>query len=406
MSTETKKKPPKVPLEKTRYTGIYSRAGVRGTRYYLAINLGVDGSGKPQQRWRSFKLLGEARAAQSEINDRVQKGTYIEPMKMGLGDYVERWLETRKNIRPSTRAGYEMSVRHIRSHPSLAATRLGHVQPEQLEDFYKWLESPRTIDGVEWRGLSSTSILHIHTVLKQALKVAVKRGHIGRDPTALIESPKKRPDNPVAWTFAQTELFLSHVEGDRLEAAYRLAALLGLRRGEVLGLTWGSLDLDRDPARIKITQTLIGAKERSTPKTSRGSRTLDLDPDTADTLRERRKAQIEERLAAGPVWEDTDFVFANEVGEAPWPRTFSRAFDARVKEVPVPRIPLKGLRSTFISKMIEEGVSPRVVQVIVGHAHIQTTLGSYTATSPPMVARATEDLAQRVGKRSGARKAG
>jgi integrase len=198
---------------------------------------------------------------------------------------------------------------------------------------------------------------------------------------------------PRIWSARQLDDFLAHVRDDRLYAAWRGAAMTGLRRGELLGLDWDAVDLDA--GRLAITRTLIegkGAPRFSEPKTKRGRRSVALDAGTVEALREHRERQLDERLAWGAAYRDHGLVFCREDGTPIWPRTFSRFFDHHVRDAGLPKIRLHDLRHTHATLALEAGVHPKVVQERLGHATIAITLDTYSHAIPAM----QEDAAAKI----------
>ena len=121
--------------------------------------------------------------------------------------------------------------------------------------------------------------------------------------------------------------FLAHIEGDRLFALWRLATTTGMRRGELLAVTWRALDLQG--ARLQIDQQLIptpGGATFGPPKSKRSERTIALDPDTVQALRHHRETQMLERDLAGPAYTDGDLVFCDELGSVIYPKWLTGRF--------------------------------------------------------------------------------
>ena len=183
--------------------------------------------------------------------------------------------------------------------------------------------APRTVRGV-------------HTVLRQALADAVRWQRVPRNAADRAKPPSLASLSelpPRTWSARQLDDFLESVRADRLYAAWRVLAMTGVRRGELLGLSWDAVDLEA--GRLAITRTLIegqGAPRFSEPKTKRGRRSVALDTGTVDALREHHERQLDERLAWGPAYESHDLVFCRENGTPIWPRTFSRFFDHHVRD--------------------------------------------------------------------------
>jgi integrase len=136
-------------------------------------------------------------------------------------------------------------------------------------------------------------------------------------------------------------------------ALWRLAVTTGMRRGEVLGLTWRTLDLDG--ARLDVEQQLVPTRGGATfgpPKSARSRRMIRLDEETVEVLRQHREAQELERLVAGDAYEDADLAFANELGAPIHPQRLTEAFDAHRKAAGLPDGTLHTLRHTHITHLL------------------------------------------------------
>jgi integrase len=170
-----------------------------------------------------------------------------------------------------------------------------------------------------------------------------------------------------------------------LAAAWRLAALTGMRRGEVLGLRWADLDLDE--GWLAVCQTLVVVDNQicvSQPKTARGRRRIALDPVTISALRGHRRAQAAERLVAGPGWSDTGLLFTHEDGRPLHPEYVRRLFDRHLRRVGLPRIRLHDLRHTHATLALQAGVHPKVVSERLGHTTVAITLDVYSHAIPAL----------------------
>ena len=164
-------------------------------------------------------------------------------------------------------------------------------------------------------------------MLSRALKDAQRWGKIARNPAADATPPAQRKSAAAAWSVRELRTFLAHVEGDRLFALWRLAATTGMRRGELLAVTWRALDLHG--ARLQIDQQLIptpGGATFGPLKSKRSERTIALDPDTVEALRHHRETQTLERDLAGPAYADGDLVFCDELGRVIYPKWLTGRF--------------------------------------------------------------------------------
>lgn len=210
-------------------------------------------------------------------------------------------------------------------------------------------------------GLSAKTISYIHTIIHKALADAVL---VARNAADRAKPP--RPDRRAtpgfqSWNADELRAFLAHVDGSRIDAVWRLAAMTGMRHGEVLGLRWSDVDLES--ARLSVRQALVTVGYdviTSSPK-SHNARVIDLDAATVRKLRQHRLQQDDERAEWGANYQDQDLVIAKANGEPLHPHTFSQSFERIVKRSGLRAIRLHDLRHTHASLALSGGVPVKVV---------------------------------------------
>jgi integrase len=243
-------------------------------------------------------------------------------------------------------------------------------------------------------GLSPATVRRVHATLHHALKDAVRWQHLMQNPADAADPPRVRRSEMKVWTPSELRGFLKSIHGHRLYAAFALAALTGMRRGEVLGLRWGDVDLDGARVAVRRTLVTVGYRvEMSEPKTAQGRRSIDLDPTTVTVLKGHRAQQAEERLAWGPQWADGGWVFTQESREPVHPDTFSKTFDRLVKRAGLPRIRLHDLRHTNVAHSLAAGVPVKVISERVGHSTTAFTQDVYGHVIPGMGKEAAAKVA-------------
>ena len=298
----------------------------------MVVDISPDESGRRRQRWHSgYDTRREAQKALTEILGRLQAGTYIEPSKATLAQYLEGWLgSARVSVRPATYATYATLCR-VHIIPRIGATPLQRLGRDQLNSMYADLLDSGRRDGKG--GLASRSVRHVHTTIHTALAAAVEEGTLARNVADLAKPPARGGSKePATWTAEELRAFLEHVREDRVYALYHLAGTTGLRRGEALGLRWRDLDLD--DGRLSVSQTVVSVDYAvlfSEPKTQAGRRSVALDPETVRVLGEHRKQQVQERLALGGYANYRDLVFCDVDGGPLHPSNVSKRFDKLVK---------------------------------------------------------------------------
>jgi len=248
-------------------------------------------------------------------------------------------------------------------------------------------------------------------VLKMALKQAMRWDMVPRNVAEAIKAPRQVQRQMSVWTPQEAEKFLKSAEPHRLYAAFYTALMTGMRRGELLGLQWADLDLDR--SRLHVRHNLIevrvdavqekqhAGKARvsaievhlATPKTAGSQRTILLSPGTVSELRAHRERQETERQTAGSAWAGEDFVFASPLGGHTDPRTFYGWYLALLQASGVRRIRFHDLRHTAASLMILRGIPPKTVSERLGHADVAFTLRVYTHLYDGQKEEAAFDLA-------------
>jgi integrase len=186
----------------------------------------------------------------------------------------------------------------------------------------------------------------------------------------------------------------------RYAAAFELAILTGLRRGELLALRWQDIDLDRGI--LTVRQTMIdrsGTLSFSTPKTHRSRRSVDLSSSAVALLKAHRRDQAEERLVLGPAWHRSDLVFTSELGTPVHPRNRFRAFRQAMKVAGVTVIRFHALRHSHATLLFKADVHPKVVSERLGHATVGLSLDTYSHVQPGMQREAVDKLDAMLGAR-------
>jgi integrase len=197
---------------------------------------------------------------------------------------------------------------------------------------------------------------------------------------------------------ARTAQFLASVHGTRLEAVWRLVAMTGMRRGEVLGLRWADVDLTA--ARLSVRHAVVAVAYdviESTPK-SHNARVVDLDPATVELLRAHRQLQLEEREEWGVDYQYHDLIAAKEDGSPIHPHSFSQAFGRHIRRAGLQTIRRHDLRHTHATLALKAGVPVKVISERLGHESPAFTLKQYAHVIPGMQAAAAALLAELINE--------
>jgi integrase len=358
----------------------------RGSSWTVVYDEGYDEHRRRRQRSKGgFPTRRDAQHFLTDMLARVGDGSYAQPSKQTLGDYLTReWLPAiESTVRPLTFTQYRSVVR-IRIVPTLGHLRLQALTGGHVNMLYRELEQA---------GLSVATRRQTHAVLHRALCDAVRWGRLIRNPADMADPPSAARTRVQSWTAKELGRFLEHVRGDRFFALWRLAATTGLRRGELAGLTWRCLDLEN--ARVSVEQQLIptrGGVSFGPPKSSRSRRTVALDAETVNVLGEHREIQLAERAFAGDAYLDQDLVFADELGGTIHPQRLTEWFGQLRKAAGLPTGTLHVLRHTAATLALTSGIPVHIVAARLGD-NANTVLSTYAHLLPQSDELAAERVA-------------
>ncbi|MEP7081896.1 MAG: tyrosine-type recombinase/integrase [Chloroflexota bacterium] len=355
------------------------------------MDVAPEGALREQRSKGGFATKAAALDAMHGLQSAVASGTHIEPSRRTVAAYLEEWLPAiRREVRGGTWTSYEL---HVRAYivPHIGRLPLQQLTRAAVKSLYATLADSGRVRG---GGLSPKAVHNTHLVLRKALADAVEDRVLAHNPAdGAHRLPTGRPEM-LTWAAEQLDAFLASVRPDRYFALWRLAAMTGMRRGEVIGLRWSDVDLEAGTLRVQ-QQRVRGADglTYAPPKTAKGRRNIGLDPATVAAVRAHRVAQVQERIAFGPGYVDGGLVFARPDGSALDPDVVSQAFERHARRAGLPRIRLHDLRHTHATLALSAGIHPKVVQERLGHSSVALTLDVYSHAIPAMQADAADRIA-------------
>jgi integrase len=236
----------------------------------------------------------------------------------------------------------------------------------------------------------------------------VARYLASRNVTDMVDAPKRATPETQTWNTGQVAAVLAEAEKTDLAALWRLALLTGMRRGEILGLKWEDVDLDRSGVSVRrtLSRGKGGTWELGTQKTTAGRRSIALPVSVVASLKRHRVCQLERRIELGHLWKDQGFVITNTTGGPLAVNVLDGRFRALIEAADVPRIRFHDLRHTCVTLMLANGEHPKIVAERLGHSDLGITLKRYSHVSPDMQRAAADrlDAALDAASRADARK--
>ncbi|HEY6803394.1 MAG TPA: tyrosine-type recombinase/integrase [Pyrinomonadaceae bacterium] len=373
----------------------------RGEKNYIVrIFQGRDGNGKRHYLNKTIRgTKKEADAYLAKTLTEISAGTFVEASDDSLSDYLDRWLESaaKPGLRENTFREYKGLIeRYIK--PNIGKLRLADLRPLKIQEFYGSLTD---------QGLSPRTVRFTHSVLRSALKQALRWRMIPVNPCDGVDLPRKNTTEMQSLGPAEAASFLAEAQKDRWSALFVLALATGLRPSEYLGLKWSDIDLEKGFVNVQRSlhwrTSKTGDWYFGEPKTSRSRRRIPLPATVLKSLLEHRRKQNEERLKAGPDYTNLDLIFATVEGQ-PLIRlnVVQKHFKPILERAKLPAsLRLYDLRHSCATLLLAANENPKVVSERLGHASITLTMDTYSHVIPDMQQGASDKLEAMLFRRQG-----
>lgn len=339
----------------------------------------------------------------TELQEMTRQGIPAASSTMAFGDYLTYWLATiaPARLKPATLNSYEgLSRLYIR--PALGKKRLNRLSPADIRKFLAEFKAAclcclRGADAArpeEKRACcavgrcckrlpSARTVQYVHAVLRSALQQAIREEMIARNVARIVETPTVDRTEVRPLESGEVRLLLKTAQPHRLYAMWLLLVATGLRRGEVLGLTWSDIDLAAGTLRVRRNVQRIRRELLfGTPKTMRSVRTISLPKRCVLALTAHKEQQEQERKVAGAKWQPVPghpagVVFTTVTGRVTDPRSLNRMLTVLCRDAKVRRVRVHDLRHTCASLLLAQGVDARTIMETLGHSTITMTLDTY-----------------------------
>ncbi|WP_370413272.1 tyrosine-type recombinase/integrase [Streptomyces fradiae] len=338
-------------------------------RYQAAVYV-LQPDGTRARKFAYGKTWEECDAKRRALLDKADNGIPVPTRSAKLSEWLPYWLDA--FIRPPRRTlgTYDKYESHVRLYlvPMIGSKRLESLGVADVRRFLVQLEKKTT----------AATAKESHRVLRTALTAACREELITRNVASLVEPPRTKTRELSPWSLDETLAFLAAARRDPLYAAFVLAIAMGLRRGELVGLRWADVDLDKRVLYVRQqTQRRRGVLYDDDPK-GRRRRVVPLPALCIAPLRWHRMKQNDQRAKAGEKWQEGGYVFTTGTGRPVEPRNVYRSFTRVAASAGLRVIRLHDARHGTATLLTAAGVAPRVVMEILGHSQISITMDVYT----------------------------
>jgi len=349
--------------------------------WQICLDIGRDpATGKRLRHFENVRgRKAEAQKRLHELLNCLEQGAYVKPSRLTVAQFLEGWLRdyVRTNTAPRTCERYEEIVKgHLI--PALGSLPLLALQLHHIQKYYAQALELGRRDGKG--GLSALTVHKHHRILFESLRYGVRQGILVRNPAEAVTPPHGQSKEPAMLGANHLQLILDAAKETPYYALFFTKAYTGLRRGELLGLRWGDVDLDRAP--LSVVQTLQqlrgGEYIFREPKSKRGRRLIALSPSLTILLWEYRIKQEHARQLMGKPLQPTDLMFSHPDGRPFRPNSVTRAFHIIAEAAGLKGVRLHDLRHAHATILLQQGVHPKIVQERLGHSSVATTLDIYS----------------------------
>ena len=377
-------------------------------RFYFVINL-YDANGKRKIKWISTGLTvrGNKRKAEAMLHEVLLRYDETGELPTGRGgayekvdtrtakpipapvrtasksemlflDYLNEWIQIHKaSIQTATFISYNQMIQgRITQYFEPLGLKLCEVTPQVLDEFQ---------EKILLEGYTTNTVIHYHAIFGKAFKDAVRKDYLETNPMLKVDRPKKNSFRPNFYSKDEVQQLLEISQDAPLHLCILITAYYGLRRSEVLGLKWSSIDFERKSITInhKVTEQLVNGKYvpvvSDVMKNKTSCRTLPLIPAVEEELlKQKEKQQLYRKLFKKSYsTEYLDFVCTDQEGKLIRPNFVTEHFDWLLTKYGLKHIRFHDLRHSCASLMVMNGVSMKQVQEWLGHSTFSTTADIY-----------------------------
>lgn len=354
---------------------------IKNGKYQIVLNL-TDLNGKRKQKWIStgLDIKGNKRNAEKILREKLEEYEDHQVINSDImfHNYLLHWLDcVKNNIDIITYQSYSSVVNsHIIPYFEMNPCRLSKLNREVIQEYIDFKATNGRLDGKG--GLAPKTIREQKLIIQLASKEAIKEKLISVNPCELVKVPKAVKREATFYNQDELEQLFQKSRNEKLYPLIYITVIYGLRRSEVLGLKWDSVNFQNKTVTIKHTVVRHNSVVRKdTTKTASSYRIYPMDDEVENLLLKIKCSEEINRKTFGDCYIENDYIFKWENGVPYNPDYITSKFSKILKNNDLPHIRFHDLRHSCASLLIAKGFSLKDIQDWLGHADFSTTANFY-----------------------------
>ena len=352
-------------------------------RWRSVITVGRNANGSLKRKYFYGKTKKEVLDKMNDYKYKSNNDLLPTDETITVLEYLNYWLFKYKlnEVKPSTITRYEGIIRNYIEPYSIGKIKLKNLRAAAIQSLYNEL--------IEEKKTTPSTIENINKVLKSSFTQAMKEGYLLRNYCQFVSIPKKTVNTDIVYfSLDEQKRFIEACEGKRLEALFLFALGTGLRVGELLALEWN--DISFENANVIVNKSLRqervfksdGSSSYDTliqsTKTDSSNRSVPIPKNILNKLKEYKVNQNKKRLSLGELYYESNLVFTTPIGTPINQSNLRKIYNRILKNANIDRIKFHALRHTYATRLFEQNIQIKTVQVLLGHSDITTTMNIYT----------------------------
>ncbi|WP_211749806.1 tyrosine-type recombinase/integrase [Paenibacillus sp. Marseille-Q4541] len=384
-----------------KYPGIYERTDTNGKSYYFIISTTEPMNKKRhQKKYGGYSNPADAYKDLIDLKDKKNKGTYIEPIKMTLREWLEYWLLVKElTLKKVTLESYKQRIQHIVE--GFGNEKIFTLTKDIFTELHRYLIGKNKViykgkKVVTEKKLSSRTIHDTLKVLKMALAQAYRDEKIPKDITSFYRLPPVNSKEHSVLKPDEVTTLIQAAKGDSLFCAIYLALTTGMRKSEILGLTWSDIDFDYRTISVVRTHNSQDNSVSEGTKNRSSRRSVEIDDEIIEVLKDQQRLIRNFKHCAGNLYQDKNLVCPTQIGTPVNPSNLRRTLYRILKNAGLTRVTVHELRHSHATHLLMAGVDSKITSSRLEHSSTRVTNDIYQHVIKGMQADALKKYRKKI----------